>query len=1229
MSSIIATIYEHEVWLGRWLSPDTSFDPKWTDVSGSRVPAPDELSSWTSQPWEYATLPSDFHKPGRAVVHDARAGHLVRRRPWTSSSVAGARSRASSAATRPSASAVAGADVSVSGVWEADADARSCCVCAKAFSLTFRRHHCRECGRVVCGACSAHKKLLVFSAVSAAEASRVCDSCARAPSGARAQPGAAGGLVRPHSRSALLATIGAGAVDAAVGSGGAAARAFLRALSTELGSHAVSGGVAEGGAVEDEEKSDEEGGARNTVGACAVAHLGRAGGSNRTSAFAGVAALAFARGSWDARAASLVRSAAATAGVPWSAVTLDFHMALSLGPLDARMTASAARSPATLKASSSRDNPGTSSASVKASGRARVAGVLLAAAAGTAVLATGGAAIGVAAAVAASKVGVVCFGAAKGVALVGGTVAGGGLGGLLGGSQVRQAARGLSEIEFECLSHEALMSPRALRALAAVNASGRTHAAGTTPPNAHNADVPGIVIAICGLAAATPSQHSTPSGGGGVTREKTPPEQRVLADYATPWGGVENARARQRINSGAYGGGEAELAPGWWCASARPSAHGGELWLYAWGWTALSELETTVSAASAAAEHGVDKRTAGGAVGTALTALKLAADPWERALREADHAGLELAASILAGSQGASIGGRRPVTLIGYGLGARVAFVAARELGRLALKAADIAPDTEHHVGSSGGGGGGGGSDVGDHGGGDEATVMNTPLLTEADIRSGASTAGSHLIAHWPDATPAPSGIPRSGVAPHTILLDVILLGAPVEANDTESWGLVRRATAGRVVSAYSTSDVFLAAVEGTGIVKDAAGLRPVGGASGATPFIFETETGAAVASDAEGVESWDVSPLVPSHADWSSSIPRALDAVCYTGIDEAVLYETWDGEPRAIPRTERLAALVQLKGLYKLLNDLRNAATRDGSHGVASPAYAQVASLVCEIRDGCKALRARFPETAAAERVEDDAFAAARSLVNTALADFRAFGVTRRIIAQPFPTPPSSPPPLGDAEIEILKGAATLIAIADPIAACDLADTAAEAAIIPVPPAVASGSVHGGTGGGGSFGGWNPLRIAQVQIPPALLSFPARLLAAAGRAHAAHVRLGEIFAPPLYKFRHALTWSLLRGAQAAASAALYGFVPRENALGALGDALHAARRWEVEAAEEIGDEDDTAEAHLLRTALIDGHLSAVFSALFSPEAVVTPSTKDHRGDGRGSGGGSGLPHIW
>jgi len=57
--------------------------------------------------------------------------------------------------------------------WIPDAEVQECPVCSRKFSKTLRKHHCRACGRVICGTCSGHELLLPGSN----RKERVCDPC--------------------------------------------------------------------------------------------------------------------------------------------------------------------------------------------------------------------------------------------------------------------------------------------------------------------------------------------------------------------------------------------------------------------------------------------------------------------------------------------------------------------------------------------------------------------------------------------------------------------------------------------------------------------------------------------------------------------------------------------------------------------------------------------------------------------------------------------------------------------------------------------------------------------------------------------------------------------------------------------------------------------------------------------------------------------------------------------
>jgi len=60
-------------------------------------------------------------------------------------------------------------------VWVPDSEANTCMVCKRAtFNVINRRHHCRNCGCVVCGQCSSNKFMLPAQS---SKPLRVCDNC--------------------------------------------------------------------------------------------------------------------------------------------------------------------------------------------------------------------------------------------------------------------------------------------------------------------------------------------------------------------------------------------------------------------------------------------------------------------------------------------------------------------------------------------------------------------------------------------------------------------------------------------------------------------------------------------------------------------------------------------------------------------------------------------------------------------------------------------------------------------------------------------------------------------------------------------------------------------------------------------------------------------------------------------------------------------------------------------
>eukprot|EP00899_Mesostigma_viride_P007495 jgi/Mesvir1/16747/Mv15126-RA.1 len=61
-------------------------------------------------------------------------------------------------------------------VWQPNEDAKECNNCDRPFTLIYRRHHCRSCGRIFCQACSS-KKMELPAAFEYTSPQRVCDNC--------------------------------------------------------------------------------------------------------------------------------------------------------------------------------------------------------------------------------------------------------------------------------------------------------------------------------------------------------------------------------------------------------------------------------------------------------------------------------------------------------------------------------------------------------------------------------------------------------------------------------------------------------------------------------------------------------------------------------------------------------------------------------------------------------------------------------------------------------------------------------------------------------------------------------------------------------------------------------------------------------------------------------------------------------------------------------------------
>jgi len=61
--------------------------------------------------------------------------------------------------------------------WQPDKSTKACSTCSKNFNMLQRRHHCRHCGRVICGKCGKKKHRVVLLKYGYHEPVRVCVSC--------------------------------------------------------------------------------------------------------------------------------------------------------------------------------------------------------------------------------------------------------------------------------------------------------------------------------------------------------------------------------------------------------------------------------------------------------------------------------------------------------------------------------------------------------------------------------------------------------------------------------------------------------------------------------------------------------------------------------------------------------------------------------------------------------------------------------------------------------------------------------------------------------------------------------------------------------------------------------------------------------------------------------------------------------------------------------------------
>jgi len=73
-----------------------------------------------------------------------------------------------------------GTGIKVVDIYQRDDEVKNCPICEEKFTAIFRRHHCRQCRRVICGNCTKHKRKLP-SQHDGERKKRVCDECLLKP----------------------------------------------------------------------------------------------------------------------------------------------------------------------------------------------------------------------------------------------------------------------------------------------------------------------------------------------------------------------------------------------------------------------------------------------------------------------------------------------------------------------------------------------------------------------------------------------------------------------------------------------------------------------------------------------------------------------------------------------------------------------------------------------------------------------------------------------------------------------------------------------------------------------------------------------------------------------------------------------------------------------------------------------------------------------------------------
>jgi hypothetical protein len=181
------------------------------------------------------------------------------------------------------------------------------------------------------------------------------------------------------------------------------------------------------------------------------------------------------------------------------------------------------------------------------------------------------------------------------------------------------------------------------------------------------------------------------------------------------------------------------------------------------------------------------------------------------------------------------IAGRRPVSLVGYSMGARVIFFALEELARKRRVLQKMSTTT---------------TNTADDGTDEASSSSSSSSSTSSSSSSSSSKTDSNETLL--DSTPTCGSVDG-------IVFDVCLLGTPITV-DRERWRAVRSVVSGRLINGYVPTDWVLGfAYRSVQLSTTVSGLAPI---------------------PVNGIENYDLSNVISGHRGYAKRMPDILDAV-------------------------------------------------------------------------------------------------------------------------------------------------------------------------------------------------------------------------------------------------------------------------------------------------------------------------------------------------------------